>query len=728
MSKKEKDTLHIYSRVSTKGQSEKGMSLNEQKSKGIELSKRLGMKYKIYDEGGKSSYTDDLLNRPILLRLIDGFKDGSVKNIYVKDFDRLSRKGVGWYVILRDIEKFNITVYVGEGNKYDIDDVYDKLMFTIMSGVTQFDNEQRKRRLHLNKIRKFNEGYYIHSTTPFGYEKYEVGVGKKLKENVEESKIVKTIYNLFSKGKTVKDIQTYLLKNNIKSPLGNFEWGLQSIHNTLQSRTYIGEVSFLDNSSKTEYKNKCKRLIDDKLWFSVQKRFTDYYDEQQQKRKQTHTYLLTSFLYCGVCGYRMRGRKNPKKYENIYYCGTKEEGWRNSKHRGGCDRKRSKSVNIDRLDEVVWNEVLSTLKESKVLREMRKKSITMVEGEKGEDLVKEQLKIKKKEKKEFEKERTNLQKKESKLWEYFVNGSFENDEEFNKLLKMSKKNIWEINSQIEELDVFMSRLYESKRWIDWLQIYMDKVDEWEGLTDLKLKKDLLQQYIEKVDIQYDTNDLLHKVSIHLRLHLFNDKIVFTSDYLRDKKGRIKKGREYVIEEGEKTKSVYIPKNKVGRKKKTFRSENDIDLNEKNVSVTSTINEDKKYPTTETVYYSRVDGLGGILSQRNPNDYKVFLSYKISIHSGSLWNSPISNYQLKVYKEIKKLRKESLTYKQISNNLNERGWKTVRGKEFMDSGVHSSEMKMDKRMKMMGRYKSKVEDLQIEFDYDIEKEIKNEKKM
>ena len=115
---------------------------------------------------------------------------------------------------------------------------------------------------------------------------------------------------------------------------------------------------------------------------------------------------------------------------------------------------------------------------------------------------------------------------------------------------------------------------------------------------------------------------------------------------------------------------------------------------------------------------------GISSQRNPNDYKVFLSYKINIHSGSLWNSPISNYQLKVYKEIKKLRSENLTYKQIRDNLNDRGWKTVRGKEFKDSGVHSSEMKMEKRIKMMERYKSKVEDLKIEFDYDIQKEIDN----
>ena len=116
---------------------------------------------------------------------------------------------------------------------------------------------------------------------------------------------------------------------------------------------------------------------------------------------------------------------------------------------------------------------------------------------------------------------------------------------------------------------------------------------------------------------------------------------------------------------------------------------------------------------------------GISPTKNPNDYKVFLSYKIKIQSGSLWNSPISDYQMKVYREIKKLRSENLTYKQIRDNLNERGWRTVRGKEFKDSGVHSSEWKMERRMKLMERYNCTIEDLQIEFDYDNEKDIDEE---
>ena len=61
MSKKKKEILNIYTRVSTTTQSEKGMSLINQRERGIEVSKRLGMDFNIWNEGGKSSFNDDLL-------------------------------------------------------------------------------------------------------------------------------------------------------------------------------------------------------------------------------------------------------------------------------------------------------------------------------------------------------------------------------------------------------------------------------------------------------------------------------------------------------------------------------------------------------------------------------------------------------------------------------------------------------------------------------------------
>ena len=62
------NTLHILTRVSTSNQTEEkgGTSLSTQRVKGIELSKSLGMKYEIHNEGGASSSTDNLETRPVL--------------------------------------------------------------------------------------------------------------------------------------------------------------------------------------------------------------------------------------------------------------------------------------------------------------------------------------------------------------------------------------------------------------------------------------------------------------------------------------------------------------------------------------------------------------------------------------------------------------------------------------------------------------------------------------
>ena len=562
-----KETLHIYTRVSTTSQSEKGMSLVNQRERGMDVSKRLEMDFKIWNEGGKSSFSDDLLNRPILMSLIDGWKDGSVKNVYVTDFDRLSRKGTSWYIILRDIEKYGINVYVSDGTKYDISNEYDKLMLTIVSGVSQFDNTQRTRRFQQNKIRKFCEGYYIHGTTVFGFEKYVVDKGKKLREHSENGKVVRKLFNMFSKGKTIKELQSYLVKEKIKSPRNNVEWGQQQLLNLLQNKHYIGETIYTDKRSGKVYKGKCPSLVEKSVWYTVQKRFTDYFEETRQINRQKHEYLLTSILYCGVCGYKMRGLKNEKTYRNLYYCGSKEEKWRQSKY-NVCDRKKSKSINIYRLDDLVWNEVVETIKDSSVLKEMRKKSIIKDEETKGEELVKKQLREKTLEKKKLGVELQKFQNKRHQLMEWFMNDTVD-EEQFNKLEKTVETNLWEINSKIEEVDVYISRLHESKKWVDWYKIYMDDVKKWEKLKRISSKKEVLKQYIDRVVVQYDYDDKLHRVEIFLQLKLFNDKYKITKDFERDSRGRILKGREYEVIDGESRKVMYMNNTKVGRKKKRF---------------------------------------------------------------------------------------------------------------------------------------------------------------
>jgi site-specific DNA recombinase len=553
-------TLHIYTRVSTTSQKEKGMSLTNQRGKGIEVSKKLGMEYVIWNEGGKSSFQDDLLNRPVMMDMMEGIKEGQVKHVYVTDFDRLSRKGTSWYIILRDFEKYDVTCYVSEGNKYDISNEYDKLMLTIVSGVSQFDNTQRTRRFQQNKIRKFVDGYYVHGTTVFGYEKKVVGKGKKLFEHPTNGKIVKKLYSLFSKGKTIKDLQDWLIGEKIYSPRNNRVWGQQQIINLLRNKHYIGETVFSDKRSGKVYKGKCKRLVNDKVWFEVQKRMSDLSGIVQQRRGQKHDYLLTSMLYCGECGYLCRGLKNERTYRNIYYCGSKEEKWRTPKY-DVCDKKKSKSVNIDRLDEVVWNEFIGTIRDSHILKEMKKNSLMKQGKEEGVQLVKKQMREKKIEKSELQVELMKFQKKRHELFEWYMNGKVEEEERV-KLEKVVEKNIWEVESKLEELDVFISRLHESKKWIDWFKMYMDDVKRWEKLDSIVKKKNILVSYVDKIYVGYDVDDELHKVEILLRLPLFNDTYK-----VNKRKGKLDKKRGYIVGDGTKNKTLYLQKTKVGRKKK-----------------------------------------------------------------------------------------------------------------------------------------------------------------
>ena len=91
-----KQVLHIYTRVSSQIQQDEGTSLKTQKEIGIELSEKLGMNYKVHNEGGMSSSKDTLENRPVLLNILKLMDSGEIKHLYVWNTDRLSRNQITW--------------------------------------------------------------------------------------------------------------------------------------------------------------------------------------------------------------------------------------------------------------------------------------------------------------------------------------------------------------------------------------------------------------------------------------------------------------------------------------------------------------------------------------------------------------------------------------------------------------------------------------------------------
>jgi hypothetical protein len=95
---------------------------------------------------------------------------------------------------------------------------------------------------------------------------------------------------------------------------------------------------------------------------------------------------------------------------------------------------------------------------------------------------------------------------------------------------------------------------------------------------------------------------------------------------------------------------------------------------------------------------------------NINQQKGYsLRLSVELTSSNLWTSPYSLYQQEVFDLIRKLHEQDgWNFKQISDWLNENGYKTPRDKVFKENHVWSIYMK---KMKSMTRFSR-------EFDHSI----------
>ena len=105
-------------------------------------------------------------------------------------------------------------------------------------------------------------------------------------------------------------------------------------------------------------------------------------------------------------------------------------------------------------------------------------------------------------------------------------------------------------------------------------------------------------------------------------------------------------------------------------------------------------------------------MGGIYFPQTQEDHHVFFSYKIKVNSGSVRNKTITTFQKKLYIEIKRLRKEGLSYNDVSKYLNKVGWKTSRENKFYGTNVWTFEKRIDNVIQLIESNDSVITDLKI----------------
>jgi len=537
--------IGLLYRVSSKPQETDGGGLDIQRKMGIEISKKLELKYFEFNEGVQSSFNVEVNERPVLVELLNEIqKPNGIRKVWVFNTDRLGRYSNSWYSILKVFIDYKVEVYIGHDCKpYDLSNSVDKLSVGVLSLISQYDNELRRMRSILGKRNSLKNGNtWVGGTVPFGYEVKK----KELVINKKESQYVVKIFEMYNNGKSPMEIKVFLDKEpNIKPRRSNKGWNSGTILSMLRKGIYVGK-------QKWEWKEKLPnneikiiesidvitpKIIDETLWKEVQSKISDNFPITLNGRSRES--LLKGFLICQKCKLQLGHRF---KNTNHYYGKCNEVNWRrvgNKIDHKNCPLK--KSPRMEEIDDKVFDVVVGVLKESKTIREdFKLKNLKpKFEDKENNRLLIEDLKRKLREK--------NLEK--NKVEDEYLNIDFEirigklNKIQGEKLKERFVTHFESINELISDLNNKLSTISNSKGWVNWLKKVNETIDETDKLSFEK-KRLFLKDTINKIEIQYNVKNQSHILDINFKLPIVGDSLNYTGKV--DEKGF----KEYIIENGE----------------------------------------------------------------------------------------------------------------------------------------------------------------------------------
>ena len=541
---KDKQTLHIYIRVSTGGQEKDGTSLDSQLKLGKEKAKSLGMEYEVHDERSASSSKDNLENRPVIRELLARVSDGEIKNIYVYSIDRLSRNTTISTFIRETLRKSKCTLYTNT-NETNLDSLEQNLLFGIISEISQYENMLRKERLCHGKRVKARQGYWMGGSTPFGYKTNKT---KKLVLDKEQSPWVERIFKWYSQGLSPKRIK-HKLDGSVLTNRGKPIWSYGSVEAILRNTHPNGSYVYYEKEIP------CPRIVDIDTWDKVQERLKKSTRPKRPKQKN-HDYPLRELMSCGHCDSVIWGESRKLKDDQFrlsYRCSKHNKKWKSSSKKGDWIRGKhcpnNVSMDCERTIEGIWETLVNVLELSHQEREIFKKSLLKQKNGTQEWKEKELARINKK----IESTNETISRLQDSIEQKEIEKITSRDK-----AKPIQSFIDKLHTELNKSSLIFLKLENEKvvleednLWIDWISDYETNIDKLKRLSDEE-KIEVIKKYVKKIRVLFDSETRKHRLVLKLRLPIIEDSLKW--------KDKSKKKKGYVIEKGKYEKMVNLDNN------------------------------------------------------------------------------------------------------------------------------------------------------------------------
>lgn len=302
----------------------------------LDLAKQKGIKIgKIYREIVSG---ETIEARPEVQKLLADVKKSIWKGILVVEVERLARGDTEDQGTVAKAFKISNTKIITPMKTYDPNDEFDEEYFEFGLFMSRREYKTINRRLQRGRVSSVNEGKYVGSVAPYGYERVKIkgDKGYTLRKN-SEANTVKVIYDLYAyEDLSLQEVVRRINKMGLK-PRKSDEWTVASVKDILANPVYIGKVKWNARKEVRIYKNEKliktrprsnnyiikdglhKAIVDDKTWKIVEAKRS--LNKPPIPRVNTVQNSLCGLIYCAKCGRKMKRRPyTDKSKEPTLYC------------------------------------------------------------------------------------------------------------------------------------------------------------------------------------------------------------------------------------------------------------------------------------------------------------------------------------------------------------------------------------------------------------------------
>lgn len=263
---------------------------------------------------------ESLVHRPEMLMLLKELEQGLYDGVLCMDLDRLGRGNMQEQgLILETFKKSGVKI-ITPRKTYDLEDEFDEEYSEFEAFMARKELKLINRRLQRGRIRSVEEGNYIGSVPPFGYQIVHQDSHRTLQPHPDQGPVVKMIFQWYTEKIGANRIAAKLNQLGFKTATG-LQWTHSPVLSILKNPVYTGKITWQKKKytkSQNPGQNKMVQQQPKKDWIVAAGHHQPLISEEQFKtaqemlQKKYHvpyktkvTNPLAGLIKCKACGSSM---------------------------------------------------------------------------------------------------------------------------------------------------------------------------------------------------------------------------------------------------------------------------------------------------------------------------------------------------------------------------------------------------------------------------------------